>query len=204
MTNIDKAKKLITAINDIHGQFSLDYFETGKIEKINLSKTTVPTEHILHYRLVLHESINDYLMTKILHDTVFYYRVKTSESILDKIQRFAGNTSQYPVNNWMNDIFGARMLLNGAEMARIQTHLDDWKTEFGLKNWYFRDQDGYRGLHIYFKNKSNFYFPWELQLWDEADIVTNVKAHQQHKRNFTNLPNKFFSHQTRDPITLKI
>jgi len=54
MTNIEKTKKLISVINEIHLQFSQDYFETDKIEKINLSKTTVPTEHILRYRLNLH------------------------------------------------------------------------------------------------------------------------------------------------------
>jgi len=184
MNNIEKVKKLATAINNIHLRYSQDYFESGKVDKVNLSKTFVPIEHILRYRLNLHESINDYLIEHDLDNITYYYRVKTSESILDKIERYSQNADKYPVNNWMNDIFGARMILSSEEIVQIQEMLDDWQDELGLKNWYFRDKDDYRGLHVYFKNKSNFYFPWELQLWDERDIELNIRTHQLHKRNF--------------------
>ena len=184
MNNIEKAKKLIKVINDVHLQYSKDYFETGKVEKLNLAKTLVPVEHILRYRLNLHESINDYLIGHDLDNITYYYRVKTSESIVDKIARYGKNADKYPVNNWMNDIFGARMILSSDEIIEIQDILDGWQDEFGLKNWYFRDKDNYRGLHVYFKNKSNFYFPWELQLWDENDVDLNIKNHRLHKRNF--------------------
>jgi hypothetical protein len=127
---IEKTKKLIGIINDVHLQYSRDYFETGKIEK------------------------------------------------------FSQNTDKYPVNNWMNDIFGARMILTEADIKIAQDLLYDWQEEFGLKNWYLRDKDGYKGLHIYFKNKSNFYFPWELQLWDENDVEKNIESHRQLKRDF--------------------
>jgi hypothetical protein len=43
---------------------------------------------------------------------------------------------------------------------------------------------GYRGLHIDFKNKNNFYFPWELQIWDAEDLQSNIKNHEKFKRNF--------------------
>lgn len=184
MTNIEKTKKLIKIINDVHLLYSQDYFETGKIEKINLAKTNVPIEHILRYRLNLHESINDYLISQDLSGITYYYRVKTSESIVDKIDRYSKNIDKYPVNNWMNDIFGARMILNKDEIDDVQELIYGWHDEFGLKNWYFRDKDDYRGLHIYFKNKSNFYFPWELQLWDKNDVEMNIQNHRLHKRGF--------------------
>ncbi len=114
----------------------------------------------------------------------YYYRVKTLESIDDKIARFSENTDQYPVNNWLNDIFGARIIVNTAEVDTISEQLDEWQEKYGLKNWYFRDKDGYRGLHIYFKNKSNFYFPWELQVWDEKDELSNIETHEKYKRTF--------------------
>ena len=178
MNNIEKTKRLVKVINDVHLQYSKDYFETGKVEKINLAKTSVPAPHILRYRLNLHESINDYLIGHDLENITYYYRVKTSESIVDKIERCGKNADKYPVNNWMNNIFGARMILSSDEVVLIQDILDSWQDEFGLKNWYFRDKDDYRGLHIYFKNKSNFCFPWELQLWDENDVDLNIKNHQ--------------------------
>lgn len=185
MTKIEQVKQLISEINRLHRDFSTDYFETGKIEKINISKTIahVPAPHVYKYRLTLHESINDYLMTANI-DIKYFYRVKTRESIDDKIARYANREDQCPANNWLNDIFGARIVLNAAEIQAVMDFLDDWQTELNLKNWYLRDKEGYRGLHVYFKNKNNFYFPWELQIWDEKDLQSNIQNHEKFKRNF--------------------
>lgn len=185
MNKINQVKQLVSEINRLHRDFSSDYFETGKIEKINLSKTIkhIPVPHIYKYRLTLHESINDYLMTANI-DIKYFYRVKTRESIDDKIARFSSRDDQYPVNNWLNDIFGVRIILSADEINVVMSLLDDWQDELGLKNWYLREKEGYRGLHIYFKNKSNFYFPWELQIWDEKDIQSNIHNHEKFKRNF--------------------
>lgn len=183
---LEKVERLIVEINKLHEDYSTDYFETGRVEKVNLSRTIahVPIDHILNYRLNLHESINDYLMDTNLEDVKYYYRVKTSESIRDKIKRFENNTDQYPVNNWMNDIFGCRIILTQSEIEAVEAQLDDWQEKYGLKNWYKRDKDSYKGIHVYFKNRNNFYFPWELQIWDAKDVISNIKAHQQHKRFF--------------------
>lgn len=185
MDKISQAKQLVSEINRLHADFSRDYFETGKIAKLNLSRTIrqVPVAHIYQYRLTLHESINDYLMAAEI-DIKYFYRVKTRESIDDKIERFSSHENQYPVNNWLNDIFGARIVLTADEINRMMELLDDWQDELGLKNWYLRDKEGYRGLHVYFKNRSNFYFPWELQIWDEADVRSNIENHEKFKRHF--------------------
>lgn len=183
---IEKVERLITEINRIHLLYSQDYFETGKVEKVNLSHTfsKVPTQHILSYRLNLHESINDYLYYADLKDVNFYYRVKTAEAILDKMERYQQRQTKYPVNNILNDIFGARMILTSDQVAEVLNKLDEWKEKYGLKNWYLRDVDGYVGIHIYFKNKNNFYYPWELQIWDEKDAAENIRNHQLYKRQF--------------------
>ncbi|WGE32259.1 hypothetical protein NYR60_01185 [Actinobacillus genomosp. 2] len=64
---LEKIERLIVEINKLHLAFSEDYFETGKVAKVNLKHALakVPTEHILSYRLNLHESINDYLFLRI-------------------------------------------------------------------------------------------------------------------------------------------
>ena len=43
---IEKVERLVTEINKIHEQYAKDYFETGKVEKVNLSRTfsKVPTD----------------------------------------------------------------------------------------------------------------------------------------------------------------
>nr|WP_201766910.1 hypothetical protein [Chrysiogenes arsenatis] len=152
LANTDKIiqiKQLIREINRLHLEFSNDYFETGRIDKINLSKTIkhVPAPHIYKYRLTLHESINDYLMTANI-DIKYFYRVKTRESIDDKIERFLTRDNRYPVNNWLNDIFGARIILTADEIKSVMDLLDDWQEELSLKNWYVHDKEGYRGLPI--------------------------------------------------------
>jgi ppGpp synthetase/RelA/SpoT-type nucleotidyltranferase len=185
MDKISQVKQLVSEINRLHREFSTDYFETEKIEKINLSRIIkhVSVPHIYKYRLTLHESINDYLMTANI-DIKYFYRVKTRESIDDKIARFLTREDQYPVNNWLNDIFGVRIILTADDIKSVMNLLDDWQDELSLKNWYLREKEGYRGLHIYFKNKSNFYFPWELQIWDAEDIQSNIQNHEKFKRNF--------------------
>lgn len=183
---IDKVERLIAEINRVHLRYSQDYFETGQVEKVNLSHTfnRVATDPILAYRLNLHEAINDYLYDADVKDIHFYYRVKTAESILDKIERYKARETAYPVNNILNDIFGARVILSSEEIQEILDSLDDWKEKYGLKNWYLRDVDGYVGIHVYFKNQSNFYYPWELQIWDEKDAKSNIESHRRFKRNF--------------------
>lgn len=183
---LQDVERLIQEINHIHEVYSVDYFESGKVDKINLSHTIskVPLNHILNYRLNLHESINDYLIQADLKGIEYFYRVKTSESIIDKIDRYSKREDQYPVNNWLNDIFGCRMILNQDELDLIEDQLDGWQAKYHLKNWYKRNADDYKGIHIYFKNQSNFFFPWELQLWNIEDVELNIKAHRLYKRQF--------------------
>lgn len=185
MPSADEVENFVADINRIHRDFSEYYFDRTGAEKFNLSRTIsrVPLEHIYLYRLNLHESINDYLM-RLEVDFSYYYRVKTRESIDDKIQRYSNRDDQFPVNGWLNDIFGARIVLSTAQIASINPLLDDWKERLDLKNWYLRDKCGYKGLHIYFKNKNNFFFPWELQIWNKNDVQTNIDNHRKFKRNF--------------------
>ena len=103
--NIKKVERLIFEINTIHIKYSEEYFESGKLAQVNLNHTfaKVPVDEILKYRLNLHESINDYLMVADVSDISYFYRVKTSESIVDKIERFTKRPKGYPVNSVLND-----------------------------------------------------------------------------------------------------
>ncbi len=53
MVIVNQVKQLISEVNRLHLDFSNDYFETGEIDKVNLSKTIqhVPVAHIYKYRL---------------------------------------------------------------------------------------------------------------------------------------------------------
>ena len=188
---LDKIQSLVKSINEIHSVYSDFYFNKylQDSEIFNLSRTIskIPLDYILKYRLNLHENINDYLIqydNKI--NIKYWYRVKTNESIINKIERYNENEDRYPLNNWLNDIFGARIILNDKDFNFLYNSgiLNEWKEKFGLKNWYLRDKEGYRGIHIYFKNRNNRYFPWELQIWSKSDVDTNIENHRKYKRNF--------------------
>lgn len=181
----EQVKKLIEEINRIDKEFSESFFDNEMLERVKLSRTisNVPISHIYKYRLMLHESINDYLMTSNI-ELKYFYRVKTRESIDDKMARYSECENQYLVNNWLNDIFGARIILTQSEIEEVMGKLDHWQDELGLKNWYLRNKEGYKGLHIYFKNRNNFFLPWELQIWDRQDLSSNVKNHEKFKRSF--------------------
>ncbi|TCP17652.1 RelA/SpoT family protein [Nicoletella semolina] len=140
----------------------------------------------MRYRLNLHESINDYLFRADLYDIAYFYRVKASESILDKIARFKERSEGYPVNSILNDIFGARIIVETQDIMSIMERLDDWKEKYSLKNWYLRDKEEYIGIHIYFKNQSHFDYPWELQIWDKKDAEKNIQSHIKYRRGFVN------------------
>jgi len=184
--NLEKVERLIREINAVHEIFSKEYFNQVGAEPLNLKKTInhVPIEYILKYRLYLHESINDYLYRTELEDVNYYYRVKTNESIEYKINRFKEREDKYPVNKWMNDLFGCRIIVDSNLIEEILDSLDDWEDEYGLKNWYLRKKEGYCGIQIYFKNKNNQYFPWELQIWDKLDAEMNIRNHRKYKREF--------------------
>ena len=185
---ISNVERLIDEINRIH---------TGYHERVsklyggnlpNLSKTLrhLDVNFVLQYRLNLHESINDYLIRSDIGalPLAYYYRVKTTESVLDKIRRFSERESGYPANKVLNDIFGVRIIADSALMEEIHAALDEWVSTKGLKNWYVQEKNGYIGTHVYFNQKNNLFFPWELQIWDKADALKNIESHERDKRLF--------------------
>ncbi|WP_241761956.1 hypothetical protein [Mannheimia granulomatis] len=87
--------------------------------------------------------------------------------ILYKIEWFNQRSEGYSVNSILNDIFGARIIVDSETIQQVMDNLDEWKEKYGLKNWYLLDKEEYIGIHIYFKNASNFYYPWELKVWDK-------------------------------------
>jgi len=175
---LEKVERLVSEVNQIHRTYATDYFDTGRLEKVNLSRTIdkIPVDHILDYRTHLNDSINYYLMSASLSGVEYFYRVKTSESINKKIAQYENSPVQYPLNAWLSDVFGVRIVLDANEIDAIEDTIDDWTSLYGVKDWYKIEKDGYRALHICFKNKNNYFFPWELQIWEAGDVENNIKA----------------------------
>ena len=189
LVKVGQVEAIIEGVNNLHIQFSEQYFKKDGIVPVNLKNniSQIDVNYILLYRLDLHESINDYIQLLELNNLNMTYRVKTAESILDKISRFK-DKENLSVNQWLNDLFGCRKTVSAEALQIIKTKLDEWKEKYGLMSWYTRDKgDGYIGTHIYFKNKNSFYFPWELQLWETEQVKSNLDSHVLHKRDFVKL-----------------
>lgn len=118
-------------------------------------------EELSEYRLFLKKR------KRMLND--FTYRIKSLQSINLKYNRY------YPskeIGSCFNDILGIRIIVDdyniNLENDKIK-HVDMTK---GKKN-----DDGYRGYHIYYK-KSNHYYPIEVQFFTKRDYKLNMWLHK--------------------------
>lgn len=164
---LERVECLISEINKIQSNYVRDYFKTGKVKQVDLSQpvSEVSLSDILKYRLTLHESLNDYLIFADLGTTDFQYRVKSSEAIREKVERFS--QTPYPTGVILNDILGFRIVLPDTELGELFSRLTIWKESFGLINWEVNYAKNGITVSFYFKGKHKFDYPWELQIWDE-------------------------------------
>lgn len=86
--------------------------------------------------------------SQVLTDAILAYRLNLHESINDYLMAADLDDIKYFYR------------VKTADISQVMESLDGWQEKFGLKNWYLRDKDGYVGICVYFKNKSNFYYPW--------------------------------------------
>lgn len=157
--------EIIKKLTEIHTAFAEEYPQVIRLDK---TLRHIPIEYILEYRLFLHESINDYLMTTDIKEK-FYHRVKCPESIIYKCKRFETGT---PVRKFLNDIFGARIIVPDIYAEEL--------SELGS----LREKPTYRARHVYFGSTKPTEFLWELQIWNESDVFSNIKSHREQKRSF--------------------
>lgn len=101
----------------------------------------------------------------------------------DKISRFGTREDQYPVNNWLNDIFCARIIVANDEIKSVMEVLDDWQDELNLKIGIC----GIKKVIVVYtsisKTKVTFTFRGVANM-DEQDLQSNIRNHEKFKRNF--------------------
>lgn len=129
-------------------------------------------------------------------------RVKTPNSIEDKIDRYNSNKHQngkIPIYKCLNDIFGARIFIDEEKsFEQIQKSLQNKynDTPYKLK-CIDSSKNGYKATHVYFikrknnkKEGENSIFQWELQIWSANNIHNNFESHKKHKQGYINWENK--------------
>lgn len=120
----------------------------------------------------LMEELKDYrLFLKKRKDILvdYTYRIKSIQSINLKYDRY------YPskeINAWFNDILGIRMIVENYDINIKNDKIRHVDMSKGKKN-----DDGYRGYHIYYK-KSNYHYPIEVQFFTERDYIFNMWLHK--------------------------
>ncbi len=124
------------------------------------------------------------------------YRIKQAESINEKLLYYMGSNSingKSPINKCLNDFLGFRILTDD-NLENLLYVLKGKQDKLNISRSYIRTEGEYRGLHLYFKNGNNKYFPWELQIWHQNHLTINEKSHKEHKqkRKYISVPQEYF------------
>ena len=188
-------KNLINHININFIKFSELWGKNNPNNRINLKKKFVkdiiPGSNILEtiygYRSFLSEKIlelNSLFKEYIVCDSIILTRLKTLNSINDKIGKYTNKKSEQgniPINKCLNDIFGVRIIL------KMDINFDQIKnfTQNYVGNIKCIDSSKgiYKATHIYFR-KTNYDFPWELQIWRKEDENNNINSHKIYKQEY--------------------
>ena len=110
-------------------------------------------------------------------------RAKARNSIEYKIENYTRNheMGKIPINKCFNDLFGIRMICpEKFEYYEIEKFV---KAKYKLKCIDSSKIEGYRAIHIYFK-QNNFSFQWELQIWSKEDEFNNIISHEKYKQDY--------------------
>lgn len=186
---------LINEIGRLHQQFSKDFFV--KCEAYNLKQSRVDNvifaetydEKFISLVEEYIENISEWVIYLVfesenpLLDTRF--RVKNRGSSLNKLTyyRHGKVNPSIPLQKCMNDLLGFRIIIaQDFDYRELLNQIQiSERLETSLFRPYVRTDEEYQGIHIYFKNDNNKYFPWELQIWKKSDTDLNEKAHRTHK-----------------------
>lgn len=109
------------------------------------------------------------------------YRIKTNESLENKWKRNLNKSKQ--IREVCNDLLAFRIVGNiplEDIKKSIELMVKDIKTGIEVVDFYNKPKsvdDGYRGLHCYFKTNSKS-FPVEIQYWKRKDALLNFYTHE--------------------------
>lgn len=193
--------EVIENINELHKNFS---FEIRDILTYNLRRNVskIVTDHGIDKDFQL--LINDYKTALNIHAVDFQEiqirfpsvrsRIKQGESISEKLIYYkqTRENGAIPINKCLNDFLGFRLMVSN--LSEICKEIEkDARIEKIISRKYPRDDGDYHAYHLYFKNRKNVYFPWELQIWDITQAAQNELSHKEHKqkRKYISLPQNY-------------
>ncbi len=150
--------KLVRSLDSVSYETKLGKNLKNTLRKVDRNELM---EELKDYRLFLKKRKD------MLRD--YTYRIKSIQSINLKYDRY------YPskeINACFNDILGIRMIVDNYDINIKNDKIRHVDMSKGKKN-----DDGYRGYHIYYK-KSNYHYPIEVQFFTERDYIFNMWLHK--------------------------
>lgn len=198
---VNEIKELIVDYAALQFNFYKHLESEGFKHPINFSNTQVkhimiPGEKRNIFYPYLDEYLgylNDYILEFYLLEEKYQhldFRVRTKEkkSITSKLATYDSRSENgsFPLQKCLNDLCGSRVILNEEVYTSHEflTMCEDLKKKKIIFRHYERVDDDYKGYHLYLKNKSNLFFPWELQLWYNKNEQLNIAAHEKHKQAY--------------------
>lgn len=108
-------------------------------------------------------------------------RIKSEQSFNEKWKKNLEKSKQ--LREVCNDIIGIRIIAD-MERSNIQENVkeiisNNQNYKIDMVDMYEKTKsidDGYRGIHIYFRNNPKC-FPIELQIWNQEDALLNFYTH---------------------------
>lgn len=116
----------------------------------------------------------------------FTSRIKTRESLMQKILKKMNDGGNYPIIKNINDILGVRIIDSefNEKKIKIEEYLESLKRKgYKIRNVNRDLEIGYKAYHIYISGNNNT-FPIEIQIWDRKDENNNIKLHSLHKEAY--------------------
>lgn len=204
--NIELLNELYHDINELQKQFYSHLDDINLVHRLNFSKIEVRDvlnasnnegKYFFEYIQIYLKELNQFSLLQIPYIEDKYTeielrtRVKNHSSISSKLQQYNANgdyPGAYVLQKCLNDLFGFRVILDEKiiENPEFSSLLDELKNKKIIFRDYHRYDGDYKGHHSYFKNKSNLFLPWELQIWYNEDAKGNYASHFYHKQKYLN------------------
>lgn len=114
------------------------------------------------------------------------FRVKQAISISSKWEKYISSDrhsyGKIPLQKCLNDLMGFRYLIS--EREKMNPLIKEFCDSMPNLKFVEASKGQYKATHVYIKGRENYYFPWELQIWDEKDFINNDLSHAIYKQDY--------------------
>lgn len=200
--------ELILEINKLHGDFSTEFSLNKDLAHINLKNTQI--RHVTevvenkglftidndfysllqNYAGKLENIVINNDLEYIYNDFDLRLRVKQPDSIVNKLKFYQLGKKmdgKIALKKCLNDLLGIRITIESFDHNKecFKSICELLSKQYRI-NFMDSSKGEYKAFHCYFYGESNKFFPWELQIWETKDVVTNHRSHELHKQEYTN------------------